>query len=124
MLEPIKKLWRMPRGLGEYGKIFYKKAGEYLVKEAILTDLDKIAFVRLCSQYDTIMKIKEQIHRELPFPKDKIGREKEKLFISSYRSTLSGFEYLSAEFYLTPKIRASLKIDPNLSLVKRKRKRS
>lgn len=115
MLEPIKKLWRMPRGLGEHGKIFYRKAGEYLVKEAILTDLDKILFKHLCSHYETVMKIKEQLHGDLPFPKERI---------SAYRSILSQFEDLSAQFYLTPQIRANLKIHPNLSLIERGRKRS
>jgi len=118
-IEPIKKLWRMPRGLRDYGKIFYKKAGEYLVKEAIIADLDRSSFEILCKQYDMVMNIKEQLNRELPSPKDRYGSEKKNILISIFRSEFSSFEKWSKKFFLTPKIRANLKIDPNLSVVNR-----
>ena len=121
-IESIKKLWRIPRGLGEHGKVFYKKAGEYLVKKEILTELDKTMFEGLCRQYDFVMNMKECLNKELPNAKNRRESEKKKILISSYRETLLQFEELSAQFYLRSEIRAKLKIDPNLSLVKKGRK--
>ena len=117
MFEPIRQLWPIPKNLDVNGKIFYKKAGEYLVKEQILTNIDKSLFEVLCLDYQILLQFKMELSEHLPTPKERSGDENETALISSYRSFCAQFEELSEEFFLTPEIRARLKIDPNLSLM-------
>lgn len=114
-VKSITKLWKPPRTLGKHGRDFWRRAGTYLVKNGILTELDRTMFEVLCGNYQLMMEIKEYIAQSPPLEKDRQGGVKKNPLFSTYRTLHSTFEKSAADFYLMPKTRARLKIEPNLT---------
>ena len=53
-MEPISKLWPVPRDLTGEGRKFYQRVGKILVAEGRLCDMQKAAFIHMCKAHHIV----------------------------------------------------------------------
>ena len=101
-MEPIKRLWPMPKNLKGYGKDFYKRVGRQLLSVSLLTELDRESFSALASTYHIMMVAQDSINDLGATVKGSKDEIKKNPSFTTYKMGSDIYNRLSKRFYLTP----------------------
>jgi len=110
-MEPIVRLWPVPKNLQGYGRDFYRRVGKQLVAVQILTELDRESFNSLASAYHLLMVCQDSINDLGAVVKGSKDEIKKNPSLTSYKMASDIYNRLSRRFYLTPADRAGVTIE-------------
>lgn len=110
-MEPIKRLWPVPKNLEGYGSDFYKRVGKQLLSVSILTELDRESFFNLAASYHLMTMAMDSINELGATVKGSKDEIKKNPSFSTYKMASDVYNRLSKKFYLTPGDRAGVTIE-------------
>ncbi|MBU3953350.1 MAG: phage terminase small subunit P27 family [Proteobacteria bacterium] len=110
-MEPIKRLWPVPKNMEGYGLEFFKRTGKQLVSVGILTDLDRDSFSALASAYNIMMVAQDSINTLGATVAGSQDEIKKNPSFTTYKMGADIYHRLSKRFYLTPGDRAGVTIE-------------
>ena len=113
MFPPKPKSLRCPAWMCDDGRELWRKLGPELVRQGVITVLDKTAFEMLCQTYGLMKKAERELLeiKSLAISNGRKDSAKKHPLVAVYRGFSTQFRVLSADFGLTPTSRGRVNVD-------------
>jgi len=111
---PAPKSFRVPAWMGEDGRKLWKQLSPILIKQGVITVLDKTAFEMLCSSYGILKRIENDLAGADPLVSDGRGGQKKNPLFTIHKQQVDQFSALAKDFGLTPVSRGRISVNPDL----------
>ena len=99
----LKRLWRTPDNLGEYGKQHWQETGALLVSNEILFELDKGPFELLCIAYNRVREAEALMQEQgIVISGAKEGTTKQHPALAVWKGAMDVYGRLCKHFGLSP----------------------
>ena len=110
-MEPIKRLWPIPKNLTGYGRDFYRRVGKQLVAVEVLTELDRESFTAMAGAYHLMQVSLDEVNRNGVNVLGSQDEVKKNPALTTYKNASDIFHRLPKRFYLTPADRCGVTME-------------
>jgi P27 family predicted phage terminase small subunit len=107
-VQPLITMWTTPKHMGTHARRLWRGLGAQLIRNGILTNLDRGAFEALCTCYGMICMCREVLNRDGFSVEDSRGSVKKRPEVTILTQNMALYRQYCQEFGITPAARERL----------------